>query len=140
MTINREITIFFVVFASIIVAVLLFEFVFVEKIPPDALTRTRMCGIEYRIRDYYAKERRLPENLSVLPELRDDNRDYSLADGWGRPIQYTIEGRTVSLLSWGKDGRPGGNGQDADITVTFTVSEESEEGGRNGGSRRSSQL
>lgn len=38
-------------------------------------------------------------------------------DPWGRPYQYKQPGEhgEYDLLSWGKDGRPGGSGEDADI-------------------------
>lgn len=38
-------------------------------------------------------------------------------DPWGQPFQYrgAGEGRDYSLLSLGKDGRPGGDGDDADV-------------------------
>lgn len=41
------------------------------------------------------------------------------ADPWGRPYQYRTpgsNGRDFDLTSLGKDGRPGGQGEDADIT------------------------
>ncbi len=108
----------------VIVAVALAVMVFacVENVPPRALTRTRMTVIEKRIRDYAVAHHRLPASLSELPKPAA-NRDDSIVDGWGRPIQYAKEGQAVTLLSLGKDGRPGGSGEDADIRITFTVSE-----------------
>jgi hypothetical protein len=94
----------------------------VETVPPRALTRTRMIVIEKRIRDYAAMHHRLPESLSDLPKP-PKNRDDSLVDGWGRAIQYTKAGRTVTLLSFGEDGRPGGRNEDADVSAKFTVAE-----------------
>jgi len=41
------------------------------------------------------------------------------ADPWGRPYVYQLPGThggDFDLLSYGKDGRAGGNGEDADIT------------------------
>ena len=40
------------------------------------------------------------------------------ADPWGRPYVYTQPGSHADfdLLSYGKDGRAGGSGEDADIT------------------------
>jgi general secretion pathway protein G len=40
------------------------------------------------------------------------------ADPWGRPYVYTQPGShsDFDLMSYGKDGRPGGTGEDADIT------------------------
>ena len=77
---------------------------------------------EQRIRAYAAAHRRLPASLSDLPKLEQD-RDSELADGWERPIHYRASGQTVTLLSLGKDARPGGTGQDSDIEATFTVLE-----------------
>lgn len=39
-------------------------------------------------------------------------------DPWGKPYQYKYPGEhgEFDLLSWGKDGQPGGSGEDADIT------------------------
>ena len=39
-------------------------------------------------------------------------------DPWGRPYVYTQPGThgDFDLLSYGKDGRPGGSGEDADVT------------------------
>jgi general secretion pathway protein G len=38
-------------------------------------------------------------------------------DPWGRPYQYKIPGEKseYDLFSYGKDGKPGGNAEDADI-------------------------
>ena len=40
------------------------------------------------------------------------------ADPWGNPYVYKSPGEhgDVDLLSYGRDGRPGGDGEDADIT------------------------
>jgi general secretion pathway protein G len=37
-------------------------------------------------------------------------------DPWGRDYVYTVEGGTFTITSLGKDGKPGGDGVDADIT------------------------
>jgi hypothetical protein len=94
----------------------------VETVPPGDLTRTRMTVIEKRIRDYAAAHHRLPDNLSQLPKPAG-NRDDSIVDGWGHPIQYIKVGNKVTLLSLGKDGSAGGSDQDAGIKVTFTISD-----------------
>ena len=39
-------------------------------------------------------------------------------DPWGRPYAYRYEGGSIELTSLGKDGAPGGEGVDADITLT----------------------
>jgi general secretion pathway protein G len=39
-------------------------------------------------------------------------------DPWGKPYQYRFPGEhgEFDLLSWGKDGQPGGTGDAADLT------------------------
>ena len=40
------------------------------------------------------------------------------ADPWGNPYQYSIPGRDglpFAIYSWGADGKPGGEGNDADV-------------------------
>ncbi|WP_010543190.1 type II secretion system major pseudopilin GspG [Sphingomonas elodea] len=36
-------------------------------------------------------------------------------DAWGKPYEYRSEGGAYTLRSFGKDGKPGGEGVDADI-------------------------
>lgn len=36
-------------------------------------------------------------------------------DPWGRPYRYTAQGGKVEIVSFGADGAPGGEGEDADI-------------------------
>ncbi|RYY47416.1 MAG: type II secretion system protein GspG [Sphingomonadales bacterium] len=36
-------------------------------------------------------------------------------DGWGKPYDYASDGNAFTIRSLGKDGRPGGEGIDADI-------------------------
>jgi len=86
------------------------------------MTRTTIMLTEERIRQYVARHHRLPPTLTDLPELAED-RDSSTLDGWGRPIGYAIEGEVVTLVSLGRDGLPGGDGEDCDVQTTFTVSE-----------------
>lgn len=42
------------------------------------------------------------------------------ADPWGHPYQYAMPGKNgadYDLFSFGKDGKPGGSGEDADIAL-----------------------
>ena len=45
----------------------------------------------------------------------------SLNDPWGNPFRYNIpgnDGQPFEIISFGADGRPGGSGDDADISST----------------------
>lgn len=37
-------------------------------------------------------------------------------DGWGHPLKYESDGTSYTLLSYGADGKEGGEGYDKDIT------------------------
>jgi general secretion pathway protein G len=37
-------------------------------------------------------------------------------DPWGHDWQYSSDGKTFTLKSFGKDGKPGGTGDNADVT------------------------
>ncbi len=46
-------------------------------------------------------------------------------DPWGNPYVYLIPGtggESYEILSYGRDGRPGGNGEDADISTLSVLS------------------
>jgi len=71
----------------------------------------------------------LGEYPATLDELRHSTkkgwdgpylpRDVPL-DPWGNPYVYTVpgeDGKPYAILSYGKDGRLGGEGDDADITL-----------------------
>lgn len=38
-------------------------------------------------------------------------------DPWGNPYEYSSDGRDFDLMSYGADGREGGEGNDADISL-----------------------
>lgn len=114
-----------VLFVSLcIVIVVALNLLLIENIPPIALTRTACIRAEVRICNYYAKNGRLPPSLTALPPDDPSYAD-SLTDAWDRPIQYSIEGESVTLMSLGADGRPGGSGDDFDVRNVFTATQPS---------------
>jgi hypothetical protein len=87
-------------------------------IPPQALTYTRMFVTKTRILEYAHSNGQLPPNLSVLP--LHPEKDCSVVDEWGRNIIYEVDSSgTVTLKSFGRDGKAGGAGVDADIICGF---------------------
>ena len=90
----------------------------IDFIPPRDMTATRMHGVRYRVQTYAALHDRLPESIEGLPER--PGYDSSHLDGWRRPIQYQISpDGIVRLTSLGRDGMPGGSGDDADIIRSY---------------------
>lgn len=88
-----------------------------EKVPADELTRSQMYVIFYRVVKYVEKNGDLPKNILDLPKREGANN--RINDGWGRRIMYSIENNKVILKSFGKDGKPGGTGESADIIGQF---------------------
>jgi hypothetical protein len=89
-------------------------------IPPTSRTIGRFDDIAIRTLNHAKKNGRLPSAISDLPERAD--LDNSIKDGWGREIMYEVlvDG-TVRLSSFGRDGKPGGEGRDRDIVVVFSL-------------------
>ena len=102
------------------VAVVVIAFVlFADVIPPRSNTYGAMHMMKRRILQYAATHDTLPESLNQLPTI--EGYYNSITDGWGRPILWHIEGEQVTLTSFGRDGRPGGFGEDADMVGVFRV-------------------
>lgn len=91
-----------------------------------------MASLKGAVQLYYVDTGRYPseaEGLGVLivapagvagwrgPYLEDDE---DLTDPWGRPFLYRApgaEGKPFDLTTLGRDGQPGGNGEDSDISL-----------------------
>jgi hypothetical protein len=82
------------------------------------LTETRLIITYNRIESYWNEHGRVPSRADELPQ--QNGRDCALADGWGRRFDWESAGKaTVRVSSFGRDGKPGGSGDDADMTVVF---------------------
>jgi hypothetical protein len=89
-----------------------------DRIPPTALTETRMFVTKRRILQYARAQNQLPTDLISLPPM--SGYDTSVTDGWGRRLSYqTNSTGIVTLQSLGRDGVAGGSGDDADIVHSF---------------------
>jgi general secretion pathway protein G len=77
------------------------------------LTRAKLNSLKEPIYMFQMRNNTLPSDLRAAEA--DDTKD-----AWGRDVQYRIidGGRSYELRSLGGDGRDGGSGSDADITVT----------------------
>ena len=80
--------------------------------PPGIwIMRNDFFQIRQALADYRQKHGQYPESLNQVPELKE----MRLIDAWGHPYQYTKTENGYSLISLGRDGKPGGVGLDADI-------------------------
>jgi hypothetical protein len=89
-----------------------------DRITPVEATRTAMGETFARIALYAETNKSIPRSLEVLPQrARYANKT---TDGWGRLLQYDLsEEGIITLRSYGADGKPGGLGEDADISVSY---------------------
>lgn len=71
-----------------------------------------------RVNLYAEQHHEIPSSLAVL--LKREGYANQMADGWGRPLQYSVgdDGR-LKLTSLGRDGTPGGTEEDADISKPY---------------------
>lgn len=78
-----------------------------------------MQTMKRRILRYVSARQALPTSLDQLPRIEGLSND--VTDGWGRPIFWRTEGDEVSLISYGRDGAPGGVGEDEDMIGRFST-------------------
>jgi hypothetical protein len=111
----------FVILALIGVAGVAFALATVHTIPPRAMTLTAIGETESRIDIYVGGgNNKPPQNLDVLPKR--DGYVNRTTDGWNHPLIYAVFGDdTFTLISRGRDGVPGGTGDDEDVVRRFRV-------------------
>lgn len=81
-------------------------------------TRSELDVLEGWIRDHREAVGRPPTRLVDLEKVAKSfevDADGRPLDEWRRPYQYAVEGGRIVLYSFGRDGRPGGEGSDADV-------------------------
>ncbi len=78
------------------------------------LTETKMNEIKSSVLLYQMRNNSFPQDLNAV----DTDPDFS-KDAWAHPIQYRLldGGRSYELKSLGADGKDGGSGADADISI-----------------------
>jgi general secretion pathway protein G len=98
---------------------------FIPKAPEGSqgLIRVRMKSIESAIETYLVNTNQFPSTLNDLilnPGIPGWTGPYlkqsQLLDPWDRPFIYKITAEGYELISYGADGKPGGEGYDKDIS------------------------
>ena len=93
----------------------------INWVSPIDVTHVRFIVLEKRIRQAVTQGAEIKSvELSSLP--KELNKDNSIMDGWGNPIEMHVDGSSITLKSYGEDGRLGGSGRSADIEYGFTLS------------------
>ncbi len=100
------------------VIALLLGLAFFDVIPPVDMTQTAIIETFARIDLYAEANKAVPLSLEALPKRKGyANRT---TDGWGRPLRYSVgEDGVITLRSFGADGKPGGEGKNADISRSY---------------------
>ncbi|MFO0901342.1 MAG: type II secretion system protein GspG [Pirellulales bacterium] len=90
----------------------------VDVIPPESLTGGALTETYIRTQMYWNEHGRVPERMDQLPER--ENHTNALKDGWGYTLNWESNGvNEVRAWSLGRDGKPGGEGSDADVGIVF---------------------
>jgi len=88
--------------------------------PPWAVSRGIMNGVSEASEFYHDEHKTWPQSLADLTNLIYCER--GLVDGWGHPLIYQPFDPAKgygAVISYGRDGKPGGTGEDADLEVRF---------------------
>ena len=83
-------------------------------------TQYRLRTIEQAIQRHIETTGKPPSALGELQEVREGRlwvgRDGSVRDCWDRPVHYSVDGGKHLVVSYGRDGKPGGRGLDCDLS------------------------
>jgi len=89
-----------------------------HTITPVEATHTAIGETFARVQIYAETNRFVAPSLDVLPKRGGYANQTS--DGWHRPLLYrAAPDGVITILSLGKDGKSGGAGEDADISVSY---------------------
>ncbi len=90
----------------------------------EEATDASVTVVRNAINAFVADNGRAPSNMVEIARYRPVDKAWN--DAWGRPLLYQVNtSGGASLTSLGKDGRPGGLGQDTDLIWTFALKDRS---------------
>ena len=83
------------------------------------VARVQIDSLEKALDQYRLDNRRYPTSEEGLAAIQPYLKKALPDDPWGRPYLYRIPGEKTEfeVVSYGRDGKPGGTGEDADIGV-----------------------
>src|SRR5262245_24870836 len=103
----------------VVVGILVIGILFVDTVPPNAHTHATMTVMKRRILRFAHAQGALPKTVEGFPPMEGFGNE--VVDGWGRPIAMIVAGDQVTLRSFGRDGLPGGTGDDTDMIAVFAA-------------------
>ena len=88
------------------------------------VARAQIDALEKALDQYRLDNRRYPTAEEGLVAVQSYLKKNLPNDPWGRPYQYRVPGQRgeFEVFSFGRDGKAGGTGDDADIGLTQEVS------------------
>ena len=83
------------------------------------VARAQIESFEKALDQYRLEKRRYPTAEEGLEAIRPYMKKALPADPWGNPYVYRTPGKNgeFEVVSFGRDGKAGGNGEDADIGI-----------------------
>jgi hypothetical protein len=82
--------------------------------PEQYITQLRLDEISETIGVYQKQHHKPPMSMDDLFPGHDPELDL---DGWKRPFVFETNGMRCLVISYGRDGKPGGEGLDCDLTT-----------------------
>jgi len=115
---NKTLHIVLIIGAVAVAGLVGYVVLFGNFVPPISQTGLAMNSCKERIQQYALEHDKLPAKLSDTKEIAGTFN--SNIDGWGNDIIYSADANgVVTLTSYGKDKKPGGTGDNTDITGIF---------------------
>jgi len=111
-------------FLAVCVAVIVGGFlIFRGKKPPSVEIEDRMTAIQAAVENWHAAKGSPPDTLEELGLPEEEIQDIVK-----KPFLYSVseDGTTVTLMTLGADGKPGGKMFNADREIVFSLDTEKE--------------
>lgn len=92
-----------------------------EEIKPY-ITYTRLDHVAYGCEEYKKQKGVWPSSLAQLHAFRIDLNDPWTKDDWSRDVVLVPYNDSLAygeIISYGRDGKPGGTGADRDLVIRF---------------------
>ena len=88
------------------------------------VARAQIDALEKAVDQYRLDNRRYPTSEEGLAAVQPYLKKTLPNDPWGRPYVYRVPGERAEyeVFSYGRDGKPGGTGEDADIGLQAVTS------------------
>ncbi len=88
------------------------------------VAKAQLDSLEKALDQYRLDNRRYPTGEEGLAALQPYLKKNLPNDPWGRPYVYRVPGQRgeYDVFSLGRDGKPGGSGEDADVGLAQEVS------------------